>query len=202
MHVLTIIIACTFLAELEIHENKFGSYMRTGVMEDAQGYYIHEEDIIGLHVTMGNAKIESNGRRDIHDPVTMRSMNREVQVYIVDNKRIMKAQEEILQILNMLHKQVNKDSCTNKATSSRQVLTSRSQIKRDDHGNDRQSRSMRRRHHSPRKSTRITHAISGPSSNPSVSHVRRQRRMPEANILQGELGKIKPPTFNGKLRKG
>jgi hypothetical protein len=35
MHVLTIIITCTFLAELEIHENNFGSYMRTGVMEDA-----------------------------------------------------------------------------------------------------------------------------------------------------------------------
>jgi hypothetical protein len=35
MHVLTIIITCTFLAELEVHEKNFGSYMRTGVMEDA-----------------------------------------------------------------------------------------------------------------------------------------------------------------------
>jgi hypothetical protein len=45
MHVLTIIITCTFLVELEVHGNKFGSYMRTGVMEYSQGSYIHEEEI-------------------------------------------------------------------------------------------------------------------------------------------------------------
>jgi hypothetical protein len=53
MHVLTIIITCTFLAELEVQENNFGSYMRTGVMEDAQGILQHEEEeVIGLHVNM------------------------------------------------------------------------------------------------------------------------------------------------------
>jgi hypothetical protein len=52
MHVLTIIITCTFLAELEVHESNFGSYMRTRVMENSQGYYIHEEEIVGLHVNM------------------------------------------------------------------------------------------------------------------------------------------------------
>jgi hypothetical protein len=31
-------------------------------MEDAQGYYSHEEDIIGL-VSMGNVETNSNGRR-------------------------------------------------------------------------------------------------------------------------------------------
>jgi hypothetical protein len=35
---LTIIITCTFLAELEVYERNFGSYMRAGVMEDAHGY--------------------------------------------------------------------------------------------------------------------------------------------------------------------
>jgi hypothetical protein len=35
--------------------------MRTGVMEDAQRYYNHEEEFIGLHINMGNM---SNGRRD------------------------------------------------------------------------------------------------------------------------------------------
>jgi hypothetical protein len=64
MHVLTIIITCTFLAELEVQENKFGSYMRTGVMEYAQGYYNHEEEIKGIHVSMGNAETKSNRRRD------------------------------------------------------------------------------------------------------------------------------------------
>jgi hypothetical protein len=50
----------------------------------------------------------------------------------------MKAQEEILQILNMLHKHVNTNSGTKKATSVRQVSTSRSHSKRDDQINDRQ----------------------------------------------------------------
>jgi hypothetical protein len=35
-----------------------------------------------------------------------------------------------------------------------------------------------------------------------VSLIGRQRRRPEGDILQGEIGKIKPPTFNGELRKG
>jgi hypothetical protein len=176
--------------------------MRTRVMEDARGYYSHEEEIIGLHVSMGNAKTESNGRRDGQEPVTMRRLHREVQRYIVDNERIMKARENILQSLNMLHKQFNKDSDTKQETSARKVSASRFHSKRDDHGNDRQAISMSRRHHSPRQSTKRTHASSGPGSNPSVSLVRRQRRILEANILQGELRKIKPPTFNGEHRKG
>jgi hypothetical protein len=139
--------------------------MRTKVMEDAQGSYNHGEEFRGLHISMGNVETESNGRRDRQEPVTMRSLHREVQSYRDDNERIMKAQEEILQSLNMLHKQVNKDSGTKQAASARQVSTSRSHNKRDDHGNDRQSRSMSRLHHSPRQSTRRTHASSGPGSN-------------------------------------
>jgi len=81
-------------------------------MEYAQRYYSHEEEVIGMHVVMGNVEIDSNGRRDRQDPVTMRSLHREVKSYRDDNERIMKAHEEILQILNMLHKHVNKDSRT------------------------------------------------------------------------------------------
>jgi hypothetical protein len=33
-------------------------------MDDAQGYYNHEEETIVLHVIMVNAKTNSNGRRD------------------------------------------------------------------------------------------------------------------------------------------
>jgi hypothetical protein len=72
-------------------ERNFSYYMRTRVMEDAQGYYSHEEEIIGLHINMGNVEIESNGRRDRQEPVTMRSLHREVQIYRDDNERIMKA---------------------------------------------------------------------------------------------------------------
>jgi hypothetical protein len=132
----------------------------------------------------------------------MRSLQREVQSYRDDNENIMKAQEEILQSLNMLQRQANKDSGTKQETSARQVTTSRSHSRRDEHGNDRKSRSMRRHHHSPEKSTRRAHASSGPGSNPSVSPMRRQRRRPEGDILQGELRKIKPPNFNGEHRKG
>jgi hypothetical protein len=38
---------------IRVIEIKFSSYMRIGVIEDSQGYYIHEEDFIGLHVNMG-----------------------------------------------------------------------------------------------------------------------------------------------------
>jgi hypothetical protein len=81
----------------------------------------------------------------------MKSLHMEVQSYRADSERIIKAQEEILQSLNMLHKQVNKDSGTKQATSARKVSTYRPHNKRDDHGNERQSRSMSRLHHSPRK---------------------------------------------------
>jgi hypothetical protein len=101
----------------------------------------------------------------------MRSLHREVQSYGADNERIIKAQENILQILNMLHKHVNKDSGTKHAISSRQVSTSRFHSKRGDHGNGRHSRSMSRHHHSLGQSTRRTHASSEPGSNPSVSFV-------------------------------
>jgi hypothetical protein len=47
-------------------------------MEDAQGSYSHEEEFIGLHVIMRNDETKSNGRRDMHEPVTMRSLQREV----------------------------------------------------------------------------------------------------------------------------
>jgi hypothetical protein len=119
-------------------------------MEDAQGSYNHEKEIRGLHVSMGNAETESNGRRDSQELVTMRSLHREVHNYRDNNEMIMNAHEEIIQILNMLHKRVNKDYDTKQSISDRQVSTSRSHRKMDDHENDRQSKSMRIHHHSPR----------------------------------------------------
>jgi hypothetical protein len=35
-----------------------------------------------------------------------------------------------------------------------------------------------------------------------VSPIRKQRRRPESDILQGELRKLKPPNFDGEHRKG
>ena len=121
MHVLTIIITCTFLAELEVQEKKIGSYMRTRVIKDTHGYQSHEEEFRGLHISMGNVEIESNGRRIRNEPIIMRSPHREVQIYREDNEKIMKAQEEILEILNILQRQANKDSGIKQATNVRQV---------------------------------------------------------------------------------
>jgi len=61
---------------------------------------------------------------------------------------------------------------------------------------------MSRLHHSLEKSTKRAHAISGPRSILSVSDVRRQRRRLEGDILQGELRKINPRTFNDEHRNG
>jgi hypothetical protein len=88
--------------------------MRTRDMEDDQGCYSHEEEFRSLHVSIVNVDIESNGRRDRQELVTMRSLQNEVQRYRDDNERIKKAQEEILHNLNMLQKKVNKDSCIRK----------------------------------------------------------------------------------------
>jgi hypothetical protein len=83
--------------------------MRIKGMEDAHGFYSHEEEIICLHTSVGNVETKSNERRDRHETVIMRILQKEVHSYKADNENIMKAQEEILQILNMIQKQVNKD---------------------------------------------------------------------------------------------
>jgi hypothetical protein len=52
--------------------------MRTRDMEDTQEYYSHEEEIIGFHASMVNVETESNRRRDIHEPATMRRLQKKV----------------------------------------------------------------------------------------------------------------------------
>jgi hypothetical protein len=140
-----------FLAEFRGTGRNFGSCMRTTTMEDAQGSYNHEEEFRGLHVSMGNVETESNGRRGRKEPVTMRSLQREVQSYRDDNENIMKSQEEILQSLNMLQRQANKDSGTKPTTSARQVTTSRSHSRRDEHGNDRKVKEYKQAPSFPRE---------------------------------------------------
>jgi hypothetical protein len=47
-------------------------------MECSQGSYSNEEEIIGLHVNMGNVDTKSNGIRCRWEHVTMRILHREV----------------------------------------------------------------------------------------------------------------------------
>ena len=49
-----------------------------------------------MHVSMGDVETKFNGRRDMQELVTMRSMQREVKSYRDCNEKIMKAQEETL----------------------------------------------------------------------------------------------------------
>jgi hypothetical protein len=172
------------------------------IMEYSKCSYSREEEFIRLHVSMVNFETKSNGRIDRQEHVTMIILQREVQIYRDDNEMIMKSWEEILQSLNMLQRKANKESGTKQPTSSRQVKTSRSHSRRYEHGNDNNSRSVNRGHHSLRKSIRRAHASSWLGSSPSVSRIRRQWRRLEGDILKGELGKIKPPNFNGENSKG
>jgi hypothetical protein len=82
------------------------------------------------------------------------------------------------------------------------VTSSKSHSRRDDHGNEKQSRSINRHHHSPDKSTRRYRASSRLRIRPYMSPVRKQRRRFDSNIFQGELRNIMPPNFNGEHRKG
>jgi hypothetical protein len=59
-----------------------------------------------------------------------------------------------------------------------------------------------RHHYSPTHSSMKFYAHEESRSNPEVSHVGHQRRRYESDILQGELRKINPPTFDGENRKG
>ena len=66
--------------------------------DDVQNPNEYEEDAMEGNVRIGNAEIESNGRR-FQDTspdfeATMRSLRVEMQSYRADNERLVKAQEE------------------------------------------------------------------------------------------------------------
>ena len=77
-----------------------------------------------------------------------------------------------------------------KETESRKSGSNRS------HDERRRTRSVgRNHHHSPRHSTRRTHNSS------STSPVRKHKKKSGVDELQGEMNKIKPPTFDGEHKK-
>jgi len=73
---------------------------------------------------------------------------------------------------------------------------------RNDHGGSRQTRSFRKHQHSPGHSTRREYAPSSLESSLIMSSIRHQRRRHGSDILQWELRKIKPPSFDGEKKKG
>jgi hypothetical protein len=122
-----------------------------------------------------------------------------VQSYKADNERLMREQSQIntrvLQSLNQLHRK--------RRNGYEKEEEGRFCERRDDCGRDGYSRSARRthRHHSPPYSARKFDASEDSISSPEVSPVRHQRRRQEVDILQGELRKLKPPSFDGKKER-
>jgi hypothetical protein len=92
---------------------------------------------------------------------------------------------KLMQILDIIEKNMDKENDSSKSGSHRYSLNER-----------RRTRSVgRHHHHSPRNSIRREHNMSIPS--PIMKHKRRFG----VDELQGEMNKIKPPTFDGEQKK-
>jgi hypothetical protein len=68
-------------------------------MEDTQGAYIHEDEIIGMDVHLGIEGTNSNGHGEGKDEYmnmveTIRNLQKYVQRNKYDNERIMKSKEQ------------------------------------------------------------------------------------------------------------
>jgi hypothetical protein len=165
-------------------------------MEDTQGAYNHEDEIRGMYVNMGNEGTNSNGHGEGKEESmnlveTIKSLQKDVQSYKDDNERLMKSKEQqegfnikLMQSLDIIEKKMDKENDSSKSGSHRS------------HDERRRTRSVgRHHHHSPRHSTRRAHSSSSPSP------VRKHKRRSGVDELQGEMNKIKPPTFDGEHKK-
>jgi hypothetical protein len=103
----------------------------------------------------------------------------------------------VVQSLNQLQRQ------TKKGSNSRQEEEGRCHERRDDHGRVGYSRSVSRAHgnHSTPYLEIKFYASKDPVSSPEVSPVRHQRRKQKIDSLQGELRKLKPPSFDGERER-
>jgi hypothetical protein len=74
---------------------------------------------------------------------------------------------------------------------------------RDDHGRVDYSRNASKSHghHLPPFSERNFYASNDPISNPKVSPIKHQRRKQEVDSLQGEMRKLKTPSFEGERER-
>jgi hypothetical protein len=166
-------------------------------MDDAQGTYNYEDEgkIFGMGV--GAAVTESNGHGEdrkgesMNLVETIKSLQKDVQSYKVDNEKLMKAKEQqegfnikLMQNLDIIEKKMDKETESSKSGSHRS------------HDERRRTISVgRHHHHSPRHSTRRAHSSSSPFP------VRKHKKRSGVDELQGEMNKIKPPTFDGEHKK-
>ena len=164
-------------------------------MEDAQRTYNREDKVRRMYDNIGDGGTYSNGHGEGKEESmnlvkTIKSLQKDVQSYKVDNDRLMKSKEEqdafnikLLQILDRIEKKMDKET---KSSKSRRHRSHDERIK---------TRSVdRNHHHSPRHSTKRACSSSSPSL------VRKHKRY-GVDELQREMNTIKPPTFDGEHKK-
>jgi hypothetical protein len=123
---------------------------------------------------------------------TIKGLQKYVQRYKENNERLMKAKEKqdnfnvkLMQSLDKIEKKMVKET-----------ESSRSRSCKSHDGKIRESRSANRHQpHSPKHSFRKPHSSLSPS--PVIKPKRRTR----VDELQGEMNKIKPPTFDDEHKK-
>jgi hypothetical protein len=164
-------------------------------MEEAQGNYNQQDERKGVDVHLGIEGMNSNGHgeernENMNMVETIKNLQKDVQIHKADNERLMRAKEQqddfnmkLLEGLNKIEKKLVKES-----GSSKYGIHKPSDEKR-------KARSVSiHHHHSPRHSNKREGNIS------SLSPVRRYKRS-RVDELQGEMNKIKPPTFHGEHKK-
>jgi hypothetical protein len=159
-------------------------------MEDAKKNYNHDDDFGDLYVGLGADGTKSNEER-INLVETIKGLQKYVQIYKIDNERLMKGKEQqdgfnikLIQSLDIIEKKMDKKTKLNNSRSHRY------------HGERKETRSVdRKHHHSPKYSFRKVCTSS------SLSLVKNHKRTIGVDELQGEMNKIKPPTFDGEHKK-
>jgi hypothetical protein len=164
-------------------------------MEEAKGNYSQQDESRGVDVHLGMEGMNSNRHgeernEDMNMDETIKNLQKDVQSHKADNERLMKAKEQqddfnmkLLEGLNRIENKLVKESGSSESGSHKP-----SEEKRKEKG------ASRHHHHSQRHSNKRA----GNSS--SLSLVRRYKRS-GVDELQGEMNKIKPPTFDGEHKK-
>jgi hypothetical protein len=121
---------------------------------------------------------------------TIKNLQKDVQSHKYDYERLMISKEKqtnfnlkLMQGFNKIENKLDKESGSSKSGSHRPP------------DEKRRERSIRiHHHHSSRNSNKISHRSSSPSPV-------RKHKGPGVDELQGEMNKIKPPTFDGQYKK-
>jgi hypothetical protein len=160
-------------------------------MEDVHRTCSLDDEFGDLYVDLGVDGTKSREER-LNLVKTIKGLQKDVQSYNADKERLMKAKEQqddfnvkLMQSLDKIEKKMDMETESSWSRSSRSYDEKR-----------REARSVDRHyHHLPKYSFRKAHSSSSPSP------VKKHKRRIGVDELQGEMNKIKPPTFDGEHKK-